>query len=121
MYKRFNWIVTMILSVVTCGLYSMYVWYKMSKEQNDMAEKLGLDRNRGFIGAILLGCITLGIYPVVWMFLYAKQQVAVAQARNVSLTPVQIPVVLWLLGFVPGYSYYVLCANHNRLVDAFEA
>ena len=40
MYKRFNWIVTMILSVVTCGLYSMYVWYKMSKEQNDMAEKI---------------------------------------------------------------------------------
>ncbi len=121
MYKRFNWIPAVILSVVTCSLYTLILWFKLSGEQNDMAEKLGERRIPSFIVAFLLGGITLGIYPMVWMFRYAKQQTIVAQAKCVELTPVQAPVVLWLLTFVPVYSFYVICENHNRLVGAFEA
>lgn len=121
MYKHFKWIPAAILSVVTCGLYALYLWFKMAKQQNDMAEKLGEKRIMGFIGAFLLGCITFGIYLIVWMFLFAKQQTVVAQDKGVTLTPVQHPVVLWLLTAVPIYSYYVLCTNHNRIADAFEA
>ena len=121
MYKRFKWIPALILNVVTCGIYSMFMWFKLAKEQNDMAEKVGEKKIKGFIVAFLLGCITFGIYPMVWMFLYAKQQAAVAEAKGVELTPVKIPVVLWLLTFVPVYSFYVICENHNRLADDFEA
>jgi len=121
MYKHFKWIPTMILSVVTCGLYALYFWFKMAKQQNDMAEKLGEKRIMGFIGAFLLGYLTLGIYPIVWMYLFAKQQTVVAHEKGVSLTPVHNPVVLWLLTIVPCYSYYVLCTNHKRIANAFEA
>ena len=33
--KRFNWITTLLLNVVTLGIYSIYVWYTLGKQHND--------------------------------------------------------------------------------------
>lgn len=121
MYKHFRWIPTLILGFVTCNVYTLYTWFKLSREQNDMAEKLGEKRIVGFLGAFVLGFVTLGIFPIVWMYMYSKQQAIIAADKNVDLTPTQKPVLLWLLTAVPVYSFYVLCTNHNRLAKAFEA
>jgi hypothetical protein len=50
-----------------------------------------------------------------------KQQAAVAEAKGVALAPTSSPIVLTILVFVPIYSFYVICDNCNKLVDAYEA
>lgn len=121
MYKHFKWIPTLILGFFTCNIYTLYAWFRMSREQNDMAEKLGEKRIMCFLGAFLLGFVTFGIFTVFWMYKYSKQQAIVAADKNVDLTPTQNPILLWLLTAVPIYSFYVVCTNHNRLAAAFEA
>ena len=119
--KKFNWIKALLLNIVTLGIYSIYMWYKMGKQQNEMAEQLGEKQIMGFVAAFLLGMITCGIFTIVWFFLFMKQQAALAEAKGVALAPTASPIVLTILIFVPIYSFYVICDNNNKLVDAFEA
>ncbi len=119
--KRFNWITTLLLNVVTLGIYGLYMWYKMAKQQNEMAEQVGEKTIMSFIAAFLLGFVTCGIFVIVWYFLFMKQQAALADAKGAALAPTANPIVLTILVFIPIYSFYVLCDNHNKLVDAYEA
>lgn len=119
--KKFNWITALLLNIVTFGIYSIYMWYKLGKQQNEMAEQIGEKKIMGFIGAFLLGCVTCGIFLIVWYFLYMKQAQALAEAKGVALAPTSNPIVLTILIFVPIYSFYVICDNGNKLVDAYEA
>lgn len=121
MFKRFNWIVVWLVGAVTCTIYTLYAWFTMGKNQNKMAEQVGVATTMNFIVAFLLGCVTLGIVPLVWMYKFCKQQVALAEAKGVELAPTKSPIVLWLLLFVPIYSFYMLCSNYNKLAEAYEA
>ena len=119
--KKFNWIKTLLLNVVTCGIYSFYWWYKMAKQQNEMAEQVGVKKIMGFIPAFLLGCVTCGIFLTVWYFLFMKQETALAEAKGVSLVPSNNTFVMFLMVFVPIYGFYAICTSSNNLVDAYEA
>lgn len=119
--KKFNWITALLLNIVTMSIYSIYMWYKMAKQQNEMAEQVGEKKIMGFIPAFLLGCVTCGIFVIVWYFLFMKQQAALAEAKGVALAPTANPIVLTILVFIPIYSFYVICDNCNKLVDAYEA
>ena len=119
--KKFNWITTLLLNIVTCSIWSIYVWYKMGKQQNEMADQVGAKKIMGFIPAFLLGCITCGIFMIVWYYQFMNQAKELAEAKGAALTPTSNPIVLTILMFVPIYSFYVMCTNHNNLVDAYEA
>ena len=116
--KQFNWIKALILNVVTCGIYSMYMWHTMAKNNNAIAEKCDVKKIKGFIVALLLTCVTCGIYLYVWMYKFQALQIAIAKANGVKTSPVENAFVLMLLTFVPVYSFYVMCDNYNRTVAA---
>lgn len=118
--KRLNWIVMWLVGFVTLGIYSVYAWYMMGKQQNEMAAQLGEQKLMNFIGAFFLGFVTCGIFPLVWLYQFMKQQKALADAKGIQLTPSQSPMLLWLLMIVPIYSNYVVCENHNKLCDVYE-
>jgi len=120
MFKRINWLVMWLVGAVTLGIYGIIAWYTMTKQQNEMAEQIGEKKVMGYIGVFFLTIVTCGIFNLIWMFLFMKQQKALADAKGVKLAPVDKPIVLWLLMFVPIYSFYVLCDNHNKLCDAYE-
>ncbi|MBQ8905986.1 MAG: DUF4234 domain-containing protein [Ruminococcus sp.] len=116
--KRFEFLMTFILSYVTCGIYGMYMFYVMTETNNQIARNRGVAEISGFIKAVLLGCVTCGIYTIYWMYKFAEQQVAIAKASGVQPQPTDSPIVLFLINYVPVYSFYVLCDNYNRTVDA---
>lgn len=116
--KKFNWVKCLLLPCVTFGIYGLYMWIVMSKNSNKMAEACGEKKIIGFFPALLLGCVTCGIVPLVWSIKYQMQQVAIAKANGIATKPVQNGFVLWLLMCVPIYSYIVLCGNYNANVDA---
>ena len=79
MYTRINWITWWLLNIVTCGIYGIYIWYKMTKDLNDMAEKVDEKPVMGYILQLLLGCVTCGIYSIVWMFQFLGSTISFSQ------------------------------------------
>ncbi len=120
MYKRFRWILVILLNFVTCGIYGLIAWNKIASQQNHMAQRIGDRKIMGFFPAFLLGVVTLGIVSLIWMYKFSAQARNVAQAKGIVLFPTNNAVVLWLLTYVPVFSYYLVCANHNKLIDVFE-
>ena len=120
MFKRMNWLVMWLVGAVTLNIYAIYAWYTMGKQQNRMAAQLGERPLMNYIAVFFLGFVTCGIVPLVWLYQFMKQQIVLAQAKGVELTPCKNPIALWLLMIVPIYSLYVVCANHNKLCGAYE-
>lgn len=119
--KRFNWVTTLLLNIVTLGIYSIYMFYVMGKQHSDLAEQIGEKKVMNYIGVFFLTFVTCGIFPLVWNYQYTKLQIALAEAKGVQLTPTHTPIVQWLVMFVPIYSFYVVCENNNKICDAYEA
>ena len=116
--KKFDFIPTLILSIVTCGIYALYVWYTMSENSNKIAEKCNVKKTSNFIWAVVIGMFTFGIFTLYWIYTYYVQQVAIAKANGVTVQPVTEPILLLILTCVPIFNYYILCDIHNKNVDA---
>ena len=56
---------TLLLSIITLGIYGFYLIYAFAKETNTACADDG-KHTRGLLGFILLSLITLGIYGIVW-------------------------------------------------------
>jgi hypothetical protein len=70
------------------------------------------------VRGLLLGLITCGIYSIYWQYKFYAQQIAIAKASGVETSPTDSPILMLLLGFVPIYSFYVICDNYNRTANA---
>ena len=116
--KKFNWVACWLIPCVTFGIYNFYMWAVMTKNSNTIAESCGQKKIMPFIPALLLGCVTCGIFLIVWYVQFQAQQVAIAKANGTATKPTQNVFLLFILMFVPIYSYILLCDNYNRNVDA---
>ena len=116
--KNYNWIVVFLLTLVTCGIYGLYWWYSMAKTNNEIAAQRGVAEIPSFIKGFLLGLITCGIYTIYWQYKFYEQQILIAQASGVNNAPTENPILMLLIGYVPFYSYYAICDNYNRTVNA---
>lgn len=113
--KQYVWWQVLLLSMVTCGIYQLFVWADLSKNVN-AADSSETDLMNSWLALLVLTPVTCSIFGIIWMFKYNKKLVAVAQSKGVSPAPSESPVVLLLLTFVPVYSFYVLCDNYNRII-----
>jgi hypothetical protein len=44
--KKINWLAWWLVGAITCGIYNLYGWYVLSKNNNEIAEKRGYAKNR---------------------------------------------------------------------------
>ena len=115
--KKFNFLPTLLLSMVTAGIYSLYMWYVMNKNNNEVARQNGVPEIRKFIPAMLLGWVTCSIYLIYWYYKFQEQQVKILQAQGRPVCISSSPIVLLIIMFVPFLSYYVLCTNYNEGIN----
>ncbi len=63
-----------LLSMITLGIYGLVVWCHLSEEINTVASRYDGKRTMHFlIATLLLGAITLGIVPLVWIHKYCAR------------------------------------------------
>lgn len=63
-----NMVILLLLSLVTCGIYSYYFYYQISEDINTIASKYdGKKIMNGLIAILILSPLTCGIYSFVWM------------------------------------------------------
>lgn len=71
-----------LLSIFTCGIYSIYWTYVTAEDLN------AVDSNEplmNYILAILLGCVTCGIYLLYWNYKFYQKADKVTGANNAIL------------------------------------
>ena len=120
MYGRINWITWFLLNIVTCGIYGMYIWYKMTKDMNDIAGKVDEKPIMGFILQLLLGVITCGIWSIVWMFQFFGLMGRLSDKYGAGITPENAFVKL-IISIIPIYSFYWMADAYNKLAEKAEA
>ena len=119
MYKRISGVKFWLLNAITFGIYGIVIWARMSKQQNKMAEEIGEKTIMGYIPALLLGCITFGIVSFIWIIKFFIQASKLNAAKNAGIAPAN-GFVMFIMSFIPIYSFFWVANAHNKLCDAYE-
>lgn len=110
--KPRNLVTAIILSLVTCGIYAIYWFVKLTDEINELADMKG--ETSGGV-CFLLNLVTCGIYGHYWSYMMGKKQARMEGKSDTSMAILYL--VLSVLGF--GIVTYALLQDAiNKRVEA---
>lgn len=69
-----------LLSIFTCGIYSIY-WYYVTAEEMNYEDKDG-EKLQNYFVALLLSIVTCGIYGIYWSYKFYKKADDVVGSEN---------------------------------------
>ncbi len=115
----------LLLSIVTCGIYSLVFMYQWIKDINTICDGDGKE-TKELLMLILLSAVTCGIYGIVWYYGVAERMHANASRYNVDITETGSTIILWMLlgSFIavgPYVAMYILINNTNKLAEAYNS
>ncbi len=115
-----------ILSLITCGIYSYYFIYKLAHDVNIACEGDGQETS-GLVAFILLSLVTCGIYAWVWYYkLGNRLQLAGPRYQINDIQENGTTVLMWLIfgslicGIGPFIAMHILIKNSNRIFAAYN-
>ncbi|MDR1931723.1 MAG: DUF4234 domain-containing protein [Spirochaetales bacterium] len=125
MIAKRSFLLTIILSIITLGIYWLYWIYKLAADMNAICEGDGR-KTRGLIPYFIFSCITLGIYGWVWLYMLGDRLYDAAPRYGLSFKESGGTLLLWaLLGSVivvgPFIALYIIIKNVNALADKYNA
>lgn len=125
MIQQRNFVTMILLSIVTCGIYGIYFWYKYSEDMNTVCAGDG-DETQSYIIVILLSIVTCGIYGWIWYYKLGNRLQANAPRYGLAFQENGTTILLWMLlgSFVAGLgtfvAWYFLVRNMNSLAGAYN-
>ena len=105
-----------LLSLVTCGIYSYWFLYTMAQDANVVC----------LVQFILLSFVTCGIYGWFWYYSLANRLAENAPRYGMTFTENGTTVLMWLIvgallcGIGPFIAMNILITNMNRLAHAYN-
>ena len=114
-----------LLSIITCGIYSYYWIYKVAEDTNTMCEGDG-NETKGLLIFILLSLVTLGIYAWFWYYQLGNRLAANAPRYGLSFQEDGTTILLWMLfgallcGIGPFVAWYYLINNMNAMAAVYN-
>lgn len=114
-----------LLSIVTCGIYSYYFLYTMAQDANTVCAGDGKS-TPGLVQFILLSVLTCGIYGWFWYYSLANRLAENAPRYGLTFTENGTTVLLWLIlgvwlcGLGQFVAMNILINNMNRLAHAYN-
>ena len=115
-----------LLSIVTCGIYGLYFFYRLAKDVNTMCTGDG-ESTPGLAAFILLSIVTCGFYAFYWYYKVGDRLAANAPRYGLSFQENGTSVLLWcIVGYITcGIGSYVamyfIIKNTNALAAAYNA
>ncbi len=106
MVQKRNLVTCIILALVTCGIYSIYWFIKLTDEANTISDVKTASGGMAFLYTL----ITCGIYSFYWMYKQGQKIDAAKNAKGISSSNTGvIYLILSLLGL--GIASYALMQN----------
>lgn len=97
MIKEKNVVLSVILSIVTCGIYQLIWWCDITNDVDAISENPN-KRSAGMV--ILLSIITCGLYSIYWWYVNGQLMEKAAEKSNVPTTSSAVLfLILSLVGF----------------------
>lgn len=108
-------VAVLLLSIVTCGIYQLYLIYRITQEIRDFRGDTTLNP----VAELLICILTCGLYQLYWFYKYGRlvfdmqQRVGVDSPSDLSLVLLLLPI----FGFAV-VSFLLLQAELNRVWDS---
>lgn len=114
MIQRRDIAISIVLSIVTCGIYGIYWYYKLAQEVNIVTDTTN-DTSAGMV--LILTFITCGIYGLYWAYHAGERMAVTKQSRNIPSGGSE-PVLYLILYLVAGIGAYAIVQNDiNMLIN----
>lgn len=122
--KNRNFIIYLILTFLTGGLYMVYFWWGFIKDMNLICGEEGESPNS--ILVLIFSAITFGLYYFYWVYKHSERIKNTAARYNVVIKQSSIVILLWTLTsvFTAGagvfLGQYFMITNFNKLTNAIK-
>lgn len=112
------------LSVLTCGIYSIYTLYQFNETVNILCEG-DEKKSKNYIAVVLLGIVTCGIYTFYWTYKQAERLHEIAPRYRCNINTRGTKVLLWstfgtLIFIGPAIAWYYMLKNMNQLAEQYN-
>lgn len=113
-------LVYILLTIVTCGIYSLVFWYSMISDINEMLYQDG-KHTHNILMLWLLSLVTCGIYPFIWYYSVGERLGEAVRLRGIPDTISGSSLLLWMLvgsflfGIGPFVAFYQIIKATNKL------
>lgn len=125
MIKKRDFWITILLSIVTCGIYGIIFWYQYVEDVNTMCNGDG-ETTQNYIVVILLSMVTCGIYYYIWLYKLGNRMYNNGPRYGLTIEDNGSTLLLWsLLGaFIvvgPYIAMYKMIENFNGIADRYNS
>lgn len=114
-----------LLSIVTCGIYSYYFLYSIAQDANVVCADGG-KKTSGLAAFILLSIVTCGIYAWIWYYNLGNRLSENAPKYGLNFSENGTTVLMWMIfgsflcGIGPFIAMNILITNMNALAHAYN-
>ena len=125
MIQQRNFVTFILLSLVTCGIYTFYFIYTTTRDINTMVGNDG--RNTEPTTAILLCIVTCGFYTYYWYYDQGNRIKALADRNGIPCNENGTSYLMWILlgalicGIGSWIGIYLFIKNLNNLIAAYNS
>lgn len=116
----------LLLSIVTCGIYGIYVLCGYVKDINKVCDGDGKE-SKNYIVVLLLSIVTCGIYGVYWWYTQGERLYNAAPGYGITVREKGSTILIWMLlgcTLMPGVGLlvatYIMFDNMNRIASAYN-
>ena len=120
-----DFVLYVILTIITCGIYGLVFLYSMIQDVNTVCDGDG-EHTRGLLGLILLSLVTCGIYSFYWYYCLGNRLANNASRYGMSFQENGTTVLLWMVigsllcGLGTWVATYIIIKNCNQLCAAYN-
>lgn len=114
-----------LLTLVTCGIYSYYFVYKLAHDVNIACSGDG-EETGGLLQYVLLSIVTCGLYSLYWEYKLGNRLATNAPRYGLTFQENGTTVLLWCLvgsvlcGIGPWVAMNILINNSNKICNAYN-
>lgn len=115
-----------ILSIVTCGIYSWCFLYELARDMNVMCQNDG-ETTPGLAQFILLSIVTCGFYAYWWYYKIGNRMQTNAPRYGLQFQENGTTILMWqivgalLCGLGPIFAMNIIIKNTNAMAAAYNA
>ena len=110
-----------LLSIVTCGIYSYYFLYSIAQDANVVCADDG-KKTSGLAAFILLSIVTCGIYAWIWYYNLGNRLSENAPKYGLNFSENGTTVLMWMIfgsflcGIGPFIAMNILITNMKKVM-----
>ena len=114
-----------LLSIITCGIYSYYYIYKIAKDVNVACEGDG-EVTGGLAAFIIFSFLTCGIYSFYWQYKIGNRIQMNGSRYGLNIVENGTSILLWdifgilLCGIGPFIAMHIIIKNVNMICAAYN-